>query len=423
LTNISGLTDLETYFAMCGDSGGASQSQVRVNFGQKPFKFPPPAGFLPLCTANLPRPTTDAVVRPDKYVGIVTYTGNGSTQSINVGFKPDLVWIKNRNGGANNVLQDSVRGFGSSKNLSSNQTQEEGADTDGVITGVTNNGFNVAINAGDGNGTNRTNYTYVGWAWKAGGNSNTYNINDIGYSTAAAAGLTAGTITPTGASVNTKSGFSIIKFNSNSTGGTISHGLGSAPKFIICKNLGYTSNWPIYHIGLAQGPSGNNTLILDDTLAAYNANYLTDAVPTTTVFSHKGFGATSTASYIAYCWAEIPGFSKFGSYTGNGSTDGPMIETGFRPRWILIKIAVGGTDSWLLYDAIRSPYNVVDDFMQPNNAEQEATGNSNALDFLSNGFKLRGSVAGTNGSGNTYIYAAYAEAPAQNLFGGQSTAR
>jgi len=106
-----------------------------------------------------------------------------------------------------------------------------------------------------------------------------------------------------------------------------------------------------------------------------------------------------------------------------GSADGPMVVTGFRPRWILIKIAVGGTDSWLLYDAIRSPYNVVDDFVQPNNSEQEATGNSNALDFLSNGFKLRGSVAGTNGSGNTYIYAAFAETPSFNLFGGQSNAR
>ena len=215
---------LSGYFSpSIGDGGQSTAASGSINFGQKPFKFPPPAGFQPLALANTPRPT---IVRPDQFVGVSTYTGTGAARSINTGFKPDFVWIKERGDTGGHVLYDTVRG--ATKHLATHSTNAEATDTD-ALTSFNNNGFSL----GSGytvvsvNGSTRT---YVAWAWKAGGNSNTYNINDVGYATASAAGLTAGTITPTGASVNTKSGFSIITYTGGGVDGSVGHGLGVAPK-------------------------------------------------------------------------------------------------------------------------------------------------------------------------------------------------
>jgi hypothetical protein len=326
------------------------------------------------------------------------------------------VWIKERGDTGGHVLYDTVRG--ATKHLASHSTNAEATDTD-ALTSFNNYGFSL----GSGytvvsvNGSTRT---YVGWAWKAGGNSNTFNINDVGYATASAAGLTAGSITPTGASVNTKSGFSIITFTAQSSGNaTINHGLGRTPSLILTKSRTQTLGWYIY-----TNTIGSSGWLQFTTAAAVTGNSAafggTD--PTSTVFTY-GSGLVNTGDIVAYLWAEIPGFSKFGSYTGNGSTDGPMVITGFRTRWLLIK-RTDTTSNWFLLDAARNTYNPVNSYLMPNDASAEDPNNSTVnTDFTSNGFKLRATTGAMNASGGTYIYAAFAETPTQNLYGAQANAR
>jgi len=401
------------YFPAVSDTTSGDGVGFDINFGQKSFKYAPPAGFLPLCTANLPRPT---IVRPDQFVGIVTYTGNGGTQSLNVGFKPDFVWIKNRDAGDHSGLFDSIRG--PLYRIVSDYTYASTLRVN-TLTSFNTNGFTVG-SAGE---YNRLNERIVAWAWKAGGNSNTYNINDIGYSTASAAGLTAGTITPTAASINTKSGFSIITWNGSGASGTLSHGLGNTPGLIFLKGTSSGEdgqNWRTYHSALGTSPS--NTLFLNLTDASSSHTGRISAVGTSTfTLSSGGAGVNASGqSYIAYLWAEIPGFSKFGSYTGNGSSDGPMVVTGFRPTLIIIK-GSSSTTSWNIVDRQRLGYNVNNYRLFAESASAEnATG---ILDFTANGFKIRNTGGDYNDNAQTYTYAAYAEAPTQNLFGGQSNAR
>ena len=424
----AGLSGYTWYPYAAGDGGG----KVSVNFGQKPFKFPPPAGFQPLALANTPRPT---IVRPDQYVGVTTYTGTGAASRpvTNLGFKPDFVWIKNRSSGSySHQLFDSVRGA-SAGCLYSDLTNAQ--DSNFPITSFDTSGFTLGSSASlasqsyasqNGSGSN-----YVGWAWKAGGNSNTYNINDVGYATASAAGLTAGTITPTGASVNTKSGFSIITYTGNGTSGaTVSHGLGNTPGLLIVKrrsNTGSTANWAVWHSSLTAGY--NLFLNSTDNAQAYSPSRFTSTIPTSTVFSLGSGDETnySGGTFVAYLWAEIPGFSKFGTYTGNGSTgaDGPFVWIGFRPKWIMFKCSSssqGGNASWRIFDAVRNPYNIVAEQLQADFSDAAASG-ANDFDFTSNGVKIRYNSSAYNASGATYIYMAFAETPTQNLYGAQANAR
>ena len=414
----SGISN-DTYFPAF--SRGADTPAGKVNFGQKPFKFPPPAGFQPLALANTPRPT---IVRPDQYVGIATYTGNGGTQSINVGWKPDFVWIKNRDAGDHNGLFDSIRG--PLYRIVSDYTYASTLRAN-TLTSFNTNGFTVG-SAGE---YNRLNERIVAWVWKAGGNSNTFNINDIGYSTASAAGLTAGTITPTAASINTKSGFSVITWNGSGSSGTLSHGLGNTPGLILLKGTSSGEdgqNWRTYHSALGTSPS--NTLFLNLTNASSSNTERISAVGTSTfTLSSGGAGVNASGqSYIAYLWAEISGFSKFGSYTGNGSSDGPMVVTGFRPRWILLR-ETGNADYWFIFDTERSKTNPTAHTLWADQAQVENWTSINPdttynnMDILSNGFKLRSSYSATNRSSGNYIYAAFAETPSFNLYGGQSNAR
>ena len=418
------LTTGRYYAPVTGDPNSSTNCSGVVNFGQKPFKFPPPAGFQPLALANTPRPT---IVRPDQYVGVTTYTGTGAARSINTGFKPDLVWVKKRGSTSDrNIITDSVRG--ANLTLNSDDTRSEATATEaGQITAFNGNGFSLGTNSNvTGNGD-----TFVAWSWKAGGNSNTYNINDVGYATASAAGLTAGTITPTGASVNTKSGFSIITYTGNGTSGaTVSHGLGITPSLLIVKrrsNTGSTANWPVWHSSLTAGY--NLFLNTTDNAQAYSPSRFTSTVPTSTVFSLGSGDETnySGGTFVAYLWTEIPGFSKFGSYTGNNSTDGPVVITGFKPRWIMMKCTqdvAGDVEQWIIRDGTRNPYNAANANLYANlaNAEDDASGFSGSIDILSNGFKLRGTYGAINASA-TYIYAAFAETPTQNLYGAQANAR
>ena len=387
-----------------------------ANFGQKPFKFPPPAGFQPLALANTPRPS---IVRPDQYMGVVTYTGNGGTQTISgLNFSPDLVWIKNRGVAHNHAIYDVQRG--AYVQMQTNLTAEDQNFNPYGVTAFNSDGFGLNDLSNGGYNVNGSSMSYVAWTWKAGGNSNTFNIDDVGYDTASAAGLTAGTITPTGASVNTKSGFSIISWTANGSVSTLSHGLGAKPKFVINKPRTGTYDWAV----ITDMVSGSlQYLYLNSTQTINNTGWGTN--PTSSVMSVYSYSVG--LPMISYCWAEIPGFSKFGTYTGNGTADnGTFVSLGFRPALILIKRTTSGTGgfNWTINDKERNKYNPSDTAVFPNLSNVESTNDEYEIDFLSNGFKLRSNVPDSlNVSGQTYIYAAWAETPSFNLYGGQANAR
>jgi hypothetical protein len=324
---------------------------------------------------------------------LYTGTGAGSLTVTNAGqFKPDLVWAKSRNTASqNNVLVDSVRG--ASIVLSSNLTDAEQALSS--INPFNSNGFNANGTVANGYAQNVSGYTYVGWQWQAGQGTTS-------------SGTGTGGITSVTQSVNTTAGFSIVTYTGSGSNGTVTHGLGVAPKMIIVKrrNNG-TDNWRVYHASIGAG----NILSLNATNASASSSATwNNTAPTSTVFS-VGTESNTNASgstIVAYCWAEIAGFSKFDSYTGNGSADGPFVYTGFRPKFLMFK-RTDTTSGWYIHDSSRNTSNVVNLRLLPNTTDAEAT--VTTLDFLSNGFKLRTSDADRNASGGTYIYMAFAEHP------------
>lgn len=302
-----------------------------------------------------------------------------------VSFQPDLVWSKARNNAYDHYLQDSVRGI--TNGLSSNLTAAE-ATTAGSPTSFTSTGFNISSTAGWSSLGN----TEVSWQWKAGGT---------------AVSNTAGTITST-VSANTTAGFSVVTYTGTGANATVGHGLGVAPSMVIVKRRNSTGNWPVQHTSV----SASNVLFLDLTNAQTASTTFQQIYPTASIFYIDGGNANVGANggtYVAYCWSPVAGYSAFGSYTGNGSTDGPFIYTGFRPRWLMIKSS-SGAFNWFIEDASRNTTNVTGLDLSPNLSDAEAN-NAPTFDFLSNGFKLRNTYTSQNGSGATYIYAAYAENP------------
>ena len=393
------------------------------NFGQKPFKFPPPDGFQPLNAANV-RPVK-VFARPDQYVGVTTYTGNGGTQSINVGLKPDLVWFKNRDQSYSHMLMDSVRGDGNTKWICSDLSREQGVSSGNGDAVFTSDGFQLRVPSST-NTINGSGDDCVSWAWKAGGNKNTFNVDDVGYASAAAAGLDGGTLTVTGSSVGTKQGFSIITYNgagnntnaATSPANSISHGLSQSPNFVITKKTNNTGDWVIRHPGVS-----TNYLIEFTTGAQQGPNYVYNATlpdENFVYFGNNGQTNNSGDSYVSYIWHDVPGLQKFGIYEGNADADGTFVELGFRPILLWRKGIDNNSRGWYITDAIRDASNPVNTFLDASDAD--ADGSGTAVDFLSNGFKLRNADAGTNYS-ETYIYCAWAEAPTFNLYGAQSNAR
>ena len=324
-----------------------------------------------------------------------TYSGTNVAQNITnqAGFKPDLVWMKQRNGTAWHALFDSVRGV--TKGLASNDSGAEVTSSAGQdFTSFNSNGFGVGV-VNNWNSTNVGGGSIVGWQWQAGQGTTSSNTN--------------GSITST-VSVNTTAGFSIVTYTGTGSNATVGHGLGVAPSFIAFKIRNNTYSWRNYHVS-----TGNAGYVYFNSSDGYTASSTTfnNTSPTSSVFS-VGTEANTNASggtFVAYCWAEIAGFSKFGSYTGNGSTDGPFVYTGFRPKFLLFKQSSASGEYWHLMDTSRSPYNGVDLDLYPNLSNAEATYSPPALDLLSNGFKFRTSNSAWNGSGATYIYAAFAENP------------
>ena len=385
-------------------NGNGGTTTGDANFGQRPFAYTPPTGYLALNTYNLPDST---IVAGNKYMDATIWTGDNTTpRSIAnaASFKPDFIWIKSRSNAYQNNLYDSVRGAGAAYALSSDQTAAEGGNSNvyGYLSAFNSTGFAVTQgSAGSGgapNGnayTNQTSTTYVGWQWQAGQGSTSSN--------------TSGSITST-VSVNASAGFSVVTWTAPSSGtATIGHGLGVAPQFIITRARGITADWYCYHQSL-----GSNAYIVLNTTAAQvtgASGVWNNTSPTSTVFS-TGVGYANYGTMVAYCWSEIAGFSKFGSYTGNGSADGPFVYTGFRPKFVLIKSS-SGAFYWVIEDSTRNSYNAVDLELFPNDSLAE-TNASRPVDFLSNGFKIRHTGTTQNSSGGSYIYAAYAENPFKN---------
>jgi len=347
--------------------------------------------YLSLSTANLPDPAIDPAAgkEPTDYFNTVLYTGNGSTQSITgVGHQPDFLWFKNRNGTQVHQLFDAVRGVANS--LRSNGTDAENTDSpNDRLLSFDSDGFSLGD---DGNPNGSTN-TYVAWSWKA---------NGSGVSN------TDGTITST-VSANTESGFSIVSYTGNGLDNqTVGHGLNQAPDMIIHKNRDVARSWPVYHSSFA---SISDALFLEQTVATITqTGYWGTTPPSSSVFTVKTSAVVNenTRGHIAYCFHNVEGFSKFGSYTGGGSSF-PFVYTGFRPAFILAKNSAINS-GWEMWDTARDTYNVVDHRLNANSSADESTAYA-PVDILSNGFKLRDSTNNWNGSGNTIIYMAFAENP------------
>ena len=370
----------------------AYAESIYANFGQRPFTYTPPTGYKKLNTYNLP---DSSITDGSNHFNPVLYTGTGATQSITgVGFSPDLVWTKSRSVIDAQNLYDTVRG--ATKRISSNSTGVE--DTVSGVSSFDSDGFTLGSGASNGSG-----YTFVAWNWRG--------------SDSTAVSNTDGTITST-VSANPTSGFSVVTFTGNGLANqTVGHGLGATPAMVIQKSRtsGTTGwDWLTYHKGL---PTPSTDYVLLNSTAAkatasglWNHNATTLGYPTSYSTSNG-----SGENFVAYCFAEVEGFSKFGSYTSNGSTDGPFVYTGFRPAFVMVKI-YDGTSNWVMKDYLRAGnYNPASGNLYSNLTNAEDTVSTADIDLLSNGFKLKGTYAGTNSSGAyNYIYMAFAENPFKN---------
>jgi hypothetical protein len=331
--------------------------------------------------------------KPDEYFDTLTWTGDNATRNItDLNFQPDWVWIKHRSFAFDHREFDSVRG--ASKSLATNKTSAEASPTD-ELTAFLSNGFTLG-NSVTVNGTGYGSGNFVGWSWKANG---------------AGVSNTAGDIAST-VSANTTSGFSIVSWTGTGVSASVGHGLGVTPNIIFKKNLGAVTNW-VVSTTIIDG--SNDFFYLNATNAKGDSG---ETAPTSTLINlfandeNNGNGN----GMIAYCFAEKQGYSKFGSYTGNGSTDGTFVYTGFKPAFVMIK---GTTlaSSWAMFDTVRSTINpvpITGGFLLANVSNAEAgTGDSAAyIDILSNGFKIRNNSGFDNNSGSdTYIYMCFAENP------------
>jgi hypothetical protein len=369
-------------------SSGGGASSGATNFGQRPFAYTPPSGYLGLNTFNLPDST---IVKGNTVMDATLYTGNGGTQTITNagGFRPDLVWQKSRSSSAWHNWIDVVRGVGN--RLFSNDTGAESFAANS-LTSFNSNGFSIGA-ATDWNANGQTN---VAWQWQAGSSTVTNTSGSISSQVRA----------------NTTAGFSVVTYTGNGTNGaTIGHGLGVAPRWVIVKRRNSSGDdWLHYHISLG----ATQSIAFDTAAAITSSTRWNNTAPSSTVVTLgtstgvNGSGAT----YVAYCWAEIAGFSRFGSYIANASSDGPFIYTGFRPKWIMFKRSTSSTN-WYLIDTSVSPINASTAGLYPNTSAGEST--EGAVDIVSNGFKCRVSSGAFNfPSGETFIYAAFAENPFKN---------
>ena len=437
------LTPLQEYLFTWANTSGGSSSILNdtFNFGADStfqgqvsrgnntdangigdFKYAVPSGHLALCSKNIPTKNIPSVIRPKRHFDTLLYTGNSSTQKITgLEFKPDMIWFKSRTSTNGHGIADSVRGR-SKLNFPDTDQVEETSSSNRDLVSFDDGGFTLG-NPQILGSTNNNGQSIVAWCWKAGGNSSTYNIDGTGYGTASAAGLDGGSINPTGASVNTESGFGIYTYTGTGSNATIAHGLGTKPAWILVKNRNATSgssteNWTVYHQRNTDNPE-TDYLTLNGTSATADLNSIwNDTEPTSSLISigtHPRVNDSASVNYIMYVWSEIPGFSKFGRYTGNGSSSGTYVDLGFKPAFLILK-RTDDSKSWILFDNKRNPSNLVNTSLYPNRNDADNGLSNLEVDFLSNGFKLRNSVSTINYSGGTYVYFAFAEEPVTTPF-------
>ena len=445
----TGLTDVEGYVCNWWRTGGTNAEEMDINFGQNPsfnaeltggdvgtesgdgsalFKYAPPTSFLALCSSNLPDPTIGPGqdTQADDNFNIVLYTGNNTddTGITGVGFSPSWTWIKRRDGTAGHQLYDTVRG--ATKRIQSSSTDAESTQSTGLKS-FDSDGFTL----GTLGGSNGNTETFVAWNWKAGdtptadnsaGNGATPTAGSVKIDGSNLGSALAGSLAATRLSANTTAGFSIVIYDASGvSSGTVAHGLTVAPDIIIAKPRDFNgTNW---FVQVPDVLANTHMLNLETTGSAYNPgyNHFNDTVPTDEVFSFGGYmGGHSDGSgndlKIAYCFHSVKGYSKIGTYKGNSSaTDGAFVYTGFRPAFVLGKVT-SQTGRWWMYDSVRSPkinYAIgTGAYLAANSTGDEAADSgANAVQLLSNGFKVNTSNSEWNGSGNTYIYLAFAEAP------------
>ena len=327
------------------------------------------------------------IPKPSLYFNTKLYTGTGSSNAITgVGFQPDWVWVKNRTGTNNHRMANAVSG---SSDVHSSNITNVGADSS-YFSSFNSDGFTVGTAADP----NVNGGSFVSWNWKANG---------------AGSANTSGSINTTATSVNTTAGFSISKYVGTGSAATVGHGLGVVPKMLMIKDLSAATDWTVYHVGV-----GNTKRLVLNTTGAQedDASFFNDTTPTSSVFSIGSSSAVnySGRNYICYAFAEKKGYSKFGSYKGNGAADGTFVYTGFKPAFILQKLTTSGSTGWGMFDSTRSPNNVSKNMILANSSAVEDTGNAGAIDFLSNGFKWRTTDSWFNDS-NENIFTAFAEEP------------
>jgi len=339
--------------------------------------------------------------QPNDYFSTKLYTGTGSSNAITgVGFQPDWVWIKKRNATGQHQLFDAVRGV--TKRVYSDSTDAESTSAT-TLTAFGTDGFTVGSNSG----INGSSDTIVSWNWLANGQGSSN---------------TDGSINTTYTSANTTSGVSISTYSGTGSAATIGHGLGAIPQVMIVKNTYQAEHWIVYHHKSNATPE-DYYLRLNDTTASSDFPMWNDTAPTSSVFSVGTSTSVNQAggTFVAYCFAEKKGFSKFGSYTGNGNADGSFIYTGFKPAFVLVKET--GTGNWIIKDNKRPIYNQNDTYLFANTSDAESSASTLGMDLLSNGFKLRATAGDMNGSGTEIIYMAFAEEPLVSSNGVPAVAR
>ena len=411
---------LPVYFAV----NNGSTNVADVNYGQKPFKFTPPTDYKALNTANLAAPTVTA---PSDYFKTILYEGTGAELSTGdtgvaaLDFQPDFVWIKNRDASDSHMLYDSVRG--ATKDMHSEVADAE-TTTAQTLKSFDANGFTLGTDVQ----VNTLNESYVAWCWKAGGeptasNNNTSSAMDA--NSVIVEGVLQSSYTPSGSpsiypskmSINTTAGFSIVSYTGNSTAdATVPHGLSSTPEIVIVKNREASESWAVWHEDLSSAKR------LDLNLAAgefSTSNYVKGVTSDVFQFSSSGAVINNGDDFIAYCWHSVEGFSKIGSYVGNGDNIGPFVYTGFLPAFVMLK-ALTGSQNWRIHDSARNGYNASVEGLFPNTNGTEDT--EDVMDMISNGFKLRSNNANCNGDDVTFIYIAFAEKPFGG-YGSQTRAR
>ena len=339
---------------------------------------------------------------PTIYFNTILYTGDGSTSNAitGVGFQPDWVWIKRRNNGNPHFLNDIVRG--ATKDLRADNTDAETTNNQyGILKSFDSDGFTVSVGSTNGARANTSGGTFVAWNWKGGGSASS-NSN--------------GSITSS-VSANTTAGFSIVTWTGSGSDATIGHGLNSAPEMFVVKNRSDSADWRVGQTVAGNTMTGGNGYYMEwnDDKASTNPGSATiwgstPTAPTSSVFTVGSNNAQNGSSdnMLAYCFHSVKGYSKIGSYIGNGNANGTFVYTGFKPAWVIGK-ATSREDVWWMYDIKRNTFNAMNDrlMIQSDSAESEEWD----IDYLSNGFKIRSNDAQANGSGETYFYMAFAEAP------------